>query len=165
MFSNEGWEKTEWVRKDFSSSPPRCPRVEAIEEMQRRSCLRWRRKWGVEERGGEGWKEANNVDDVDDVFSADGEGALLGAVQTLLGERGKSKRVLERARRREGSGAALCRLVRGGNRPGLCRGEETCGGGPAMRAGSLMALDARNGSCKEETAWETALRHVSKWIG
>lgn len=38
----------------------------------------------------------------------------------------------------------------------------TVGGSKAMRAPTLMALDARSNWCKEEAVWEAAARNVPK---
>lgn len=122
---------------------------------------------GVWKRGRvEGGSGTSAADDVDGILCVKGGGALVIVVGVLVGE----ENAIEMCAgggwegRRRGGGLLLLRAVEGMDDVRVCR-KKTCEGDKAMRAASLIFLDAGNGSGEEVAVRQEALGHIWKWKG
>lgn len=86
-FWNENREKARQEKSKMTSSALCWPRAEAIKEIQRRSCSRWRREAGPGEDGEKSYEGDQRCCHCDGFPCLEGVNALVVMVAILVGER------------------------------------------------------------------------------
>lgn len=113
-----------------------------------------------EENGGRKWKGARTVHDISSVLRAKRERTLIVAIRTSVKKEMLSRRGLERAEMSKKLRVDFCRFVQKERGDAFVREKKKCRGSKAIRAESLMVLNAGSRSGEEHAVWKAAVRQV-----